>query len=395
MEKEKLVNDKIKCCGCGLCSFKCPKHAITMKEDEYGFIYPYIDKTKCINCGICKKVCQYDKKNNEISYNIKTYAAFSNDSKILNSTASGGIFTSIAKSFIEDNGVVFGCSLIKENNDFIVKHIKVDKIKDLEKLKGSKYVQSDITNIYEEILKELKEGKKVLFSGTPCQVASIKSIVNSSCLYTIDIICHGVPSNKMFNDYINFLNETKNIRIYNYKFRDKKKGWGLYYCYYYYDLKKEKYSYVCEPAFKSSYYQMFLDSYTYRENCYNCPYANDRRVGDITIGDYWGIVIEHPELISSDGIKPEKGVSCIIVNSIKGEYLLNYYNNNFVIYYSDYNKVKKHNHQLNHSSRKPIYSEIFMNKYKDKGYSSIDKCYKVNNYFKNILKEIWYILKKK
>ena len=148
---DNIVNEKDKCCGCGLCAIKCPKNAIEMREDEFGFVYPYINQDKCINCGICKKVCAYNNDSVENKFEKKVYGAVSKDDKILNSTASGGVFTSIATEFIKQNGVVFGCSLEKENNKFIVKHIKVDNLDDLEKLKGSKYVQSDITNIFKEI----------------------------------------------------------------------------------------------------------------------------------------------------------------------------------------------------------------------------------------------------
>lgn len=392
MPKFELVNEKEICCGCGLCAAKCPKNAIEMKEDEYGFVFPYINKDKCIDCGLCKKVCAYNKKNDDNKFEKITYAAFSNDNEILNTTASGGIFTSIAKEFINQTGIVFGCSLEKENNKFIVKHIKVDKINDLEKLKGSKYVQSDITNIYKEIKECLKENKKVLFSGTPCQVAAIKQFTNNpDNLFTIDIICHGVPSNELFNNYINYINKKNNIEINDFKFRVKDKGWGLYYYYYnYYDNKKKKFFESTKPAFKSSYYQLFLDSYTYRENCYRCPYANDKRTGDITIGDYWGIDIEHPELINERIINPEKGVSCIVVNSIKGKKLLNSFASNIDLYESDLKKIKNHNHQLNNPSKKHNNREILLKDYKEYGYQSIENYYKNNKKIRKIVKNIWY-----
>ena len=389
---EELVNLKDKCCGCGLCAVKCPKQAIEIKEDEYGFMYPFIDKSKCINCGICKKVCNYNKKENEKKlYEKKAYAAISKDNSIIVSTASGGVFTTIATSFLYKGGVVFGCSLEKEKNRFTINHVKVTDIKGLEKLKGSKYVQSDISNVFSEIAKELNNKKKVLFSGTPCQVAAIKSFTqNPHNLFTIDLICHGVPSNKMFNDYISYLSNKNNIEIDNFLFRDKKKGWGLYYYYYYYDKKKNQFCQKTSPAFKSSYYQMFLDSYTYRENCYSCPYACDIRVGDITIGDYWGFETEHLELMTRHKINPEKGVSCIIVNSSKGQEILDNYSSDIYLFESKYDKIKLHNQQLNNPSKKQKDREYILENYKENGYQIIEEYYFSRNKIKRLIKGIWY-----
>ena len=382
---DNIVNEKDKCCGCGLCAIKCPKNAIEMREDEFGFVYPYINQDKCINCGICKKVCAYNNDSVENKFEKKVYGAVSKDDKILNSTASGGVFTSIATEFIKQNGVVFGCSLEKENNKFIVKHIKVDNLDDLEKLKGSKYVQSDITNIFKEIKDCLKDNKKVLFSGTPCQVAAIKKFTNNpDNLFTIDIICHGVPNNKMFNDYIDYENKKNNIVIEDFKFRDKSKGWGLNYSY---TIKGKK---IVKPSFKSSYYQMFLDSITYRKNCYSCPYANSNRVGDITIGDYWGIEKEHPEYIHSKIFDCKKGISCLIVNSVKGEKAIKDYPNEIRILESNLKKVKLHNSQLNMPSKYNYNRDVVLNIYLKEDYKSVNKWYRKYKGIYYLLKLLWY-----
>ena len=386
---DNIVNEKDKCCGCGLCAIKCPKNAIEMREDEFGFIYPYINQDKCINCGICKKVCAYNNDPVENKFEKKVYGAVSKDDKILNSTASGGVFTSIATEFIKQNGVVFGCSLEKDNNKFIVKHIKVDNLDDLEKLKGSKYVQSDITNIFKEIKDCLKDNKKVLFSGTPCQVAAIKKFTNNpDNLFTIDIICHGVPSNKMFNDYIEYENKKKNIIIEDFKFRDKSKGWGMFYHYDYIDKKDNSNKRKIKPAYESSYFQMFLDSYTYRDNCYSCPYANDIRNSDITLGDFWGVEKEHFDYLSSNDLNVKRGISCIVVNSAKGNYIFSQMND-LLLFESTILKVKKHNGQLCYPSFKPFDRVIIFNNYKLNGYCEINKYYRKKNRFKRVLRGIW------
>ncbi len=392
MNTFKLVNnDKSKCSGCGLCSTRCPKNAIKMQEDEYGFLYAFIDEKKCINCGICKKICPYNKINAN-TFKKKVFVSNSNNEQVLNTTASGGVFTSIATSFIKNDGVVFGSTLQNENNSFVVKHVKITSIDELEKLKGSKYVQSDISNIYPELKEELDKNKKVLFSGTPCQIAAVKKFCNdSNNLYTIDIICHGVPSNKLFNDYINYVNKKENIEIKNYKFRVKDKGWGLYYFYCdFFDVKTKNKKVKVRPAIDSSYYQLFLDSYTYRKNCYSCPFANDNRISDVTIGDFWGIEKEHKELIKNKKINIKKGVSCIIVNTEKGMNLLENNKDNIILFESNFQKVRKYNHQLDHPCKMPNDRELILKKYEEKGYKEVDKYYKNKYKLKRIAKRIWY-----
>lgn len=385
-----LVYKKDICCGCGLCAMKCPKNAITILEDEYGYLYPYIDELKCVKCNVCKNVCAYNKPTTNNQYSKKTYAAYSKDDSILKTTASGGLFTSIAISFIKNGGIVYGSSIKKEGKSFIVKHIKADTESDLKKIKGSKYIQSSIMEVYNSVKEELKEGKKILFSGTPCQIDAIKEFTeNNENLYTIDIVCHGVPNNKLFNAYIEFLNQQQKIKINSFNFRDKSKGWGLNYSYSY--LKNNKQNKIIKPSYKSSYYQMFLDAYTYRENCYNCPYANDKRIGDITIGDYWGIGEEHPELLKSN-IKPEKGISCLIVNSLKGESLIKNSINNIQLYESEFEKVKKHNKQLNEPSKKNKDREYILEKYKNNGYQAIEEYYNKKNRIKNLIKSLLYLI---
>lgn len=386
----KLVNNKDKCCGCGLCALKCPKKAIEMKEDKYGFVYPYIDEDKCINCGICKKVCNY-KKNIQSDFNKETFVVVAKDDETLKTTASGGAFTAIASSFIENGGVVFGCSLEQENEKFKVMHIKVDNVKDLDKLKGSKYVQSDINNIYMQIMDELNNGKKVLFSGTPCQVSAIKAFTkNHEHLYTVGLICHGGSSNKMFNDFIDFLNKKNGIKIINFIFRDKTKGWGLFAKITY--KKNKKVNTKIIPCIYLSYYQMFIDSLTYRDNCYTCPFASENRVEDITLGDYWGIEYVHPEYLQNKLIDSKKGVSCLIVNSYKGKNLLDNCNRKMNILSSTFDKAKSYNKNLYEPSIINSKRKEILDIYSTKDYFAVNKWYKKNNMKKIFIRSIWFKL---
>lgn len=223
-----LFDDKSKCSGCEACKNICPQNAISMEIDEYGFIYPKINHDKCVKCGLCKRVCAYQKENTENEY-IQVYAAMTHKEDILMKSASGGVFGTIAEEFLNDEGIVYGCSMEIENDVITPKHIRITDKNDLEKLQGSKYVKSKINDVYTNVEEDLKNNKKVLFSGTPCQVDALKSYLklkNAKLdnLYTIDLICHGTPSTKMFQDYVKKYEKALNGKIINIKFRDKKIG---------------------------------------------------------------------------------------------------------------------------------------------------------------------------
>lgn len=383
-----LVKNKKDCCGCGACKNICPQKAITMKPDKYGYIYPEINYDKCIKCGQCKKICSY--QNDVLLQNVRSaWVASSKDEKIIINSASGGIFAVMAKKILEENGIIIGVSLEKIDNKLIPRHIKVDNINCLRKIQGSKYIQSDMGNIYIEIRKELNRKKKVLFSGTPCQVAALKYFLGKKYenLYTIDIICHGVPSIKIFQDYILNLEQSLDIEVINFKFRDKTIGWGL--CG---KIKYKKKDTIVEevlPAGMSSYYKLFLTSEVYRENCYYCKYAKRKRIGDITIGDYWGIREEHPELFYNNKFIEKKGISCLIVNSIQGEKLLNEVKKYLNLEKSTIEKIAKHNEQLNKPSKMGENRNLILNIYRKNGYKSVEKWYRNKLGIKWYLFLIW------
>ena len=195
------IKDKKKCCGCSACVQRCPKQCINFREDNEGFRYPYIDTDKCINCGLCEKVCPIINQYNE-KVPTKVYAAINTNEKIRMQSSSGGIFTYIATKVIEEKGVVFGARFDK---NWEVKHDFTENIEGLSAFRGSKYMQSRIEDNYLKVEKFLKDGRKVLFSGTPCQIAGLKRYLkkNYENLLTIDIICHGVPSPKIWRLYLN------------------------------------------------------------------------------------------------------------------------------------------------------------------------------------------------
>ncbi len=299
------------CSGCGACYNICPQNAIKMEENSEGFKYPVIDKTLCTNCGLCGKICYTDKFNN--SPNPSCYAFMASD-KIRLKSASGGVFPVLAYHFINNGGYVAGAVWDK---DWSVKHIVSNRPDDIEKMRSSKYLQSDIGKCYKEIKLLLDKNINVLFTGTPCQVSGLKSYLQKDYknLFCLDLICHGVPSAKVFQKYLkeNF----NNVEYIN--FREKiYTGWGI-------DLKiKDK-----DKTFRvddSDYYKLFLKNAILRESCYSCEYNKFPRQGDITIGDFWGIDKYKKK------IDDNLGTSVITTNNSKGDKLLKILSKNAKIF---------------------------------------------------------------
>ena len=367
-----LFKDKTQCCNCNGCTQICPKDAIYKIADEAGFVYPAIDPNKCIDCGLCQKVCAYQNIE-ETNSPSAVYAGGAVDKNTLKKAASGGIFAAVATHFLKQGATVYGAAILREDNKFIVRHIGIDKIEDLPRLQGSKYLLSEINDCFIEVRKKLNNGETVLFSGTPCQCAGLKGFLRKEYpnLYLIDLICHGVPNQEFFNSFIDY-NYSGLKEISNFIFRDKTKGWELTGRIDYEDGKKHKYI----PAGTSSYYALFLDAQIYRENCYFCKYASKHRPGDLTIGDYWGIQKQHPELISSGQFTPKEGVSCIVVNTEKGSHLLDDINESVSLAPSSYEKVAARNAQLLHPMREGRYRKKIIELYCHNGYHAIDCFYR-------------------
>lgn len=337
------IVEKNDCCGCSACSQKCPKNAITMKENEEGFLYPEIDKEKCINCGLCSKVCPQLKKVKKADEGYpKAYAMYNKNNEELMKSSSGGIFSVIANYVLENGGVVFGASY---NENLDVNHIYVKNKEDLQKLRNSKYVQSNINNTYKEVEKNLKENRLTLFTGTPCQVAGLKAYLMKDYenLILVDIVCHGVPNQKIFKKYLEYLEGKFKSKIKAYNFRNKEQnGWGLYA-----KIETEDGKIRYKNSAFDPYYNSFLECKIYRESCYNCNYASFNRNSDITLADYWGILNVHPEFYS------EKGVSLILINNKKGKELLNIISKNIEYIETDLEKASQKNMNLKRPSHRP------------------------------------------
>ena len=339
------IIDKKQCCGCSACMSICPKKCITMIEDNEGFLYPVIDKEQCINCGLCQKVCPILKQKSKQQEAIEVYACVNKDEKILKKSSSGGVFTSLAKVVIEQGGIVFGAMF---DSDLNVIHGFVKDINDIKKLQGSKYVQSDMRNCFEEVKHFLKEGKTVLFSGTPCQVSGLKQFLQNDYenLITCDFICTGVPSPKIYRAFRDYYQEKYKLKLQNVQFRHKKNGWinfGMLY-----EFKKKK-KYMCR--YNSSYINAFYSHLTLRPACYDCKFKELKSNSDIKLGDHWLIKQVHPEFYNFNG------VSFVLIETEKGSKLFNEVRSQFKVQLSSYQEVLDTNKAITNVSKQPIYRE--------------------------------------
>ena len=367
-----LYEAKEDCCGCGACVNCCPKQAISMEEDELGFLYPKINESLCINCNQCKRVCAF--QNITVDHTpLETFAAVSCDRKLAAKSASGGIFATLAKQVLEAGGVVCGAVFAE---DWRVQHILIDDVEQLEKLQGSKYTQSDTGKTFLETRQALQAGKKVLYSGTPCQIAGLYGFLGKEDenLLTVDIICHGVPSNQMLLAYLKHMEQEEHGEVVSFTFRDKKIGWGINGSVDLMSNGKIKHKKLWQSA--SSYLYYFSKGWVYRENCYRCKYACSHRPADLTIGDYWGIEKVHPEYLKN-GWDESEGISVIIVNTEKGQTYLKQLDGYIQLKPSKFEKAALSNRQLNRPSTPGKRAEI-MEEYFRGGWGAVEKRYRDN-----------------
>lgn len=372
MKTDELIL-KDDCCGCKLCQSVCPKKAIKFVEGELGIVYPQIDEEKCIDCGLCARLCPDKTKLSISSENQNVFAAINCDKQYLLTSASGGVFSALADNVLSEAGVVYGAAMLKDDECILkVKHVRIDQKDDLHLLQGSKYVQSDMSGIYKNVKKDIKSGKMVLFSGTPCQVAAVKSACGTpDNLVLVEVVCHGVPSQRMFTDYLYTL-KNKNADIEAFRFRSKESGWGL--CAQL--MTKNQFNKTQTkriPCNISSFYKMFLRCEIYRKSCYQCKYATRERVADLTIGDYWGVEKDSAiyNKILSLGYKITDGVSCVIASSEKGKKILE--NSNLELIPSTFESISRENGQLVHPSDCPTSHSEIVNEYSKNGYNGLDK----------------------
>lgn len=349
------LKEKNKCCGCTACKNICPKKAIIMIQDEKGFFYPNVNEKLCIHCGLCNKVCPILQKQQNNEGNIETYAAMNKDNEIRLKSSSGGIFTLLAENIIKKDGVVFG---VEFDKNFHAKHTYIERIEDIEKYRGSKYVQSDIGNSYIKAREFLEQGRYVLFTGTPCQVEGLQKFLMKKYdkLYTQDIICHGVPSVKVWDKYLSFRkNVDKQNNLEDIKFRDKKNyGWNNYELLFKYSDKE-----VFINHNDDLFIKIFLSDIALRDSCYKCKFKDKHRKSDILVADFWGIEEIFPEM------NDEKGISFVIVNSKKGKELFEEINEKLKYKRVTFEDAIRHNPSMIKSAKYNKYTEKFFDNFEE------------------------------
>jgi coenzyme F420-reducing hydrogenase beta subunit len=304
------------CSGCGACAAICPKDCITMQPDDEGFLYPVTDAHECNDCGLCRQICPVHLREKSAD-NGRTeecgakppavFAAWHLDEDIRRNSSSGGVFTALAENILAQGGSIVGAAF---DDQFVVRHMLIDSSEELHRIRGTKYVQSDVSPLLcRQIRDRLKRGQPILFSGTPCQVAGLRNFLrqNYESLFCADLVCHGVPSPWLFARYIEE-QKRKHGKLKSVNFRDKLSGWKNYRVQLLWPHGKQ---YMTQSE---QYMAAFLRNYSLRPSCYNCCFANTTRPGDLTLADFWGVERKYPEYD-----RENKGTSLVLVNTEKGK----------------------------------------------------------------------------
>ena len=323
-----IIADKKDCCGCAACVQACPKQCITMKEDNEGFLYPKVDESICVDCGLCESVCHelhpYDERKPQ-----QVLAAVNKDEKVRLCSSSGDIFYILASKVIAESGVVFGARFDK---DWQVVMDYAETLEGVKAFMGSKYVQARTETAFRDAKRLLQEGRKVLFSGSPCQIAALHHYLhkNYENLTTVDFVCHGTPSPKVWRMYLNEVIK-EGQRISSVEFRNKKKGWKQF-CFHLQYNEDDATVSMLSPAGKNHYMKAFLKDVILRPSCYACKAKSGRSHSDLTIADFWGIERVFPEM------DDDKGIGMVFVNTDKGAKALDY--DGMTTHTTDYETVR-------------------------------------------------------
>lgn len=384
------IDNKSRCSGCTACAAVCTHDAITMQADTLGFLYPHVDTNKCIECGLCNKVCafneEYDKSlnlNNPIVYGVRH-----KDSNEVATSQSGAAFVAISDYILKNGGIVYGAGYAEH---FRVVHKRVTNKEECNELKGSKYVQSDLTGIFRQVKQDLRNGYTVLFTGTPCQTAGLHSFIGKKLrenLLLVDIICHGVPAPYIWRDYLKYLENKHNSRILDVCFRDKRMfGWKSHRESIKFENSQERYS-------ATTYTYVFYKHIMLRHSCGECKYTNLQRPSDITIADFWGYENIVPEITDN------KGLSLMLCNTKKGTMLFNNIKDDMTIFPAEISHCRQPN--LSKPTKMHPKRMKFESYYKKHGFESAMKRYgklgwryqvetlyiKMRTFFGNILRSM-------
>lgn len=374
-----ITGNKSECCGCTACQQICAHGSITMYPDEDGFVFPIKDLTTCTGCGLCEKVCSFAHPKYE-NPPQKVYATMAKSPEERTGSSSGGLFYLLASKVIEQGGIVYGAIL---DQNMQVRHIAAQKIEELTSIRGSKYVQSSLGDTYREIRTNLRSGRLVYFTGVGCQVAGLKEFLMKPYdnLITSDLVCHGVPNQKLFDEHIHYLENKYHGKVVEYGFRDNEKWGGCESVTVVTDSQTRRIyrlpSYVLSP-----YLYSFMYAMTYRQSCYECPFAKVPRQGDITLADYWGIDKFFPHLDRS------KGVSLIVVNTVKGKQLLDSISDKLIIEESNIQDAAKYNGNLIHNTKMPPIRQTIFQTIREKGYPEVaNTIFRPPHYYRLYAKE--------
>lgn len=366
-----VLKGKEDCCACSACVQICPKHCITISEDVEGFWYPQVNEQECVGCSLCESVCPIIKADNAEDITntdfekTATFAAINKNEDVRMNSSSGGVFTSLAEYVLEKGGVVFGAAFSSDFRN--VSHIAICDKDSLKLLRGSKYVQSEIGNSYAEAERYLKDDRMVLYTGTPCQIAGLKTYLRKEYekLICLDIICHGVPSPKVWRKYIQEQEKEFGGFTSSVTFRSKKTSWKTY------EILLE---FLNNNSYKKRYYEdlfmrTFLKDLSLRPSCYECRFKQVKRVSDITIADFWGI-----ESIQSD-MDDDKGTSLVIIHSEKGMDIWDKIGEMVISKKADLEEALKYNPSMTKSVKKNEHRDEFFADLDNKSFKALVKKY--------------------
>lgn len=348
------VVNEYECCGCSACVQRCPQNCIQMIENSEGFLYPKIDYDKCTGCGLCEKVCPMLFEQKGKNSDVEAYGGWNRDEEVRSHSSSGGGFSLLADCLLEKGGVIYGAAMC---SDMVVRHRRIESKDDLACLRGSKYVQSDVNKTYVAAKEDLERGCYVLFTGTPCQIAGLKTFLGKEYdrLYTCDFICHGVPSPLVFRKYIEWLNSYCNDRVVAFLFRNKIAPWrqtgqqmGTVATY---ASGKER-RFI--PAYKDAFMNGFLSDLYLRKSCYACHFKHpvpEEIVADITLADFWKVNRV------DQSINSEKGTTLLLINTRHGNELFEQVKKGFAGKKVDALKAVAGNASYFYSAREPMAAE--------------------------------------
>lgn len=328
------------CVGCMVCADRCPKSCIHICEDALGHRFPMISAAQCIDCGACLKVCPAE--NPPLLYEpLKVVATWRTDEKLRQQSSSGGIASVLAEEMIAHGGTVYGCAFVPP---FSFRHIRCTTKEELYALRGSKYVQSDTSGIFRQIHDDIKAGREVLFIGTPCQAAAVRNYYpNHTHLFIVDLICHGVPSQRLLRESLP--NDFTTMHVDNVEFRASTK--------FHFSAKNGISTVYSRPLNKDLYMKGFFTALYYRNSCYSCKFAQTARVGDLTLGDFWGVSL--PEQANEES----KGISLCMVNTECGKNLLKRISKNIKQIKRPLAEAVAGNRQLSHPMPRTLRARLF------------------------------------